>query len=85
MKDKFQFDHEVCAPCMTEEVVKVIKNIKPNRAPGVDSALTTMLKNASNNYVSKFTEMINIFLEQGNISAVLNTGKITLIDKKASL
>ena len=82
LKDEFEFEHEVCAPCTNDEVVKIIKNIKPNRAPGVDGVLTTMLKNASTNYVAKLTEMINICLKQGDIPAVLNTGKMTLIDKK---
>ena len=50
--------------------------------PGVDGVLTTMLKNASDKYVTKLTERINICLTKGDISAILNKGKIMLIDKK---
>ena len=50
--------------------------------PGVDGVLTTMLNSASDKYFTKFTEMINICLTNGDIPTILNTGKITLINKK---
>ena len=82
VNDEFKFESEVCAPCSKEKIIAIIKSIKAGRAPGVDGILTTMLKNASDEYFTKLTEMINICLESGDIPAILNTGKMTLIDKK---
>ena len=72
----------MCAPCSKEKIMEIIKGFKLNRAPGVDGVLTTMLKNASDKFISKLTKMINIFLTNGDVPAILNTGKMTLIDKK---
>ena len=82
LKDEFEFENEVCAPCSKEKIMEIIKGIKLNRAPGVDGVLTTMLKNASDKFIIKLTEMINICLTNGDVPAILNTGRMTLIDKK---
>ena len=81
-KDEFEFENVVCAPCSKEKIMEIIIIIKLIRAPGVDGVLTTMLKNASDKFISKLTKMINIFLTNGDVPAILNTGKMTFIDKK---
>ena len=82
VNDEFKFESEVCAPCSKEKIIAIIKTIKAGRAPGVDGVLTTMLKNASDKYFTKLTEMLNICIESGDVPEILNTGKMTLIDKK---
>ena len=72
----------MCAPCSKEKIMEIIIIIKLIRAPGVDGVLTTMLKNASDKFIIKLMEMINICLTNGDVLAILNTGKMTLIDKK---
>ena len=81
-KDEFEFENVVCAPCSKEKIMEIIIIIKLIRAPGVDGVLTTMLKNASDKFIIKLMEMINICLTNGDVPAILNTGKMTLIDKK---
>ena len=82
INDEFKHEDEVCAPCTVDEVKKVIKGLKIKRAPGVDGVLTTMIKNASENYINHFTSLINKCFKEGDIPNVFNTGKMTLIDKK---
>ena len=82
INDEFKHEDEVCAPCTGEEVKKVIKGLKPNRAPGVDGVLTTMIKNASDNFIDHFTSLINRCFAEGDVPKIYNTGKMTLIDKK---
>jgi len=82
VNDEFKYESEVCAPCSKEKIIAIIKSIKAGRAPGVDGVLTTMLKNASDKYFTKLTEMLNICIESGDVPEILNTGKMTLIDKK---
>ena len=72
----------MCALGSKERIMEIIKGIKHSRAPGVDGVLTTMLKNASDKFIIKLTEMINICLTNGDILAILSTGKMTLVVKK---
>ena len=61
---------------------KTISTIKTDRAPGINGILSTMVKNASGKFVDKITELINDCFETGCVPEILQTGKMTLIDKK---
>ena len=52
------------------------------RASGVDEIPTLLFKNASQGFYKKLTLLVNNCLLQGETPQCLNTGKMTLIDKK---
>ena len=71
--DEFEYEEEICKPVTVEEVRETISTIKTDRAPGIDGILSTMVKNTSTKFVEKLT---------GDVPEILQTGKMTLIDKK---
>ena len=77
-----KFEAEVCAPVSERFIQSMVNSHKDKRAPGVDEIPTLLYKNASELFNRKLTELVNICLETGETPECLNTGKMTLIDKK---
>ena len=77
-----EYEAQVCGPVSHEDISRITKELKSDRAPGVDGILTDMVKSASSKFMSKFTELINEILHEGYVPDSLQTGKMTLIDKK---
>ena len=69
---------------MTQGTVKeTIAELKDNRALGVDGIPTRLIKNASNLFYEKLTDLVNECLREGTTPNTLNEGRMTLIDKKS--
>ena len=64
------------------EIKGVVARNKDTRASGVDEIPTLLFKNASQRFYEKLTLLVNNCLLQGETPQCLNTGKMTLIDKK---
>ena len=77
-----EYEDIVCTPTSAKEIKEIIDSHKSDRAPGVDGVLAEMLKHASNVFVQVLTDQINRVLEAGEVPEMLQTGKMTLIDKK---
>jgi len=80
--DENMYEPEVCAPVSVLLVKDCIDKLKINRAPGVDNVTSSMLKLAGPEALNCLTSLINGILHEGQVPEVLNTGKMTLIDKK---
>ena len=68
-----------------KEVKVIIDSHKSDRAPGVDGVLAEVLKQASVDFVQVLTDQINRVLEAGEVPEMLQTGEMTLIDKKKTV
>ena len=73
---------EVCRPATVAEIKQIETRNKDSRAPRVDELPTRLFKNASPMFYEQLTEMVNECHLQGETPECLNTGKMTLIDKK---
>ena len=73
---------EVCRPATLSEIRQIVTRNKDSRASGVDELPTRLFKNASTMFYEQLTDMVNECLLQGETPECLNTGKMTLIDKK---
>ena len=80
--DACEHEEEVCAPVTLAQVQLLINRLKDDRSPGVDGITTSMLKYAGQEALSVITTMFNQMLSQGFVPECLQTGKMTLIDKK---
>ena len=79
-----KFESEVCAPVSERFIQNLVNSHKDKRAPGVDEIPTRLYKNASELFNKRLTELVNECLLSGETPECLNTGKMTLIDKKES-
>ena len=77
-----KFESEVCAPVTERFIKNLVNSHKDKRAPGVDEIPTRLYKNASELFDKRLTELVNECLELGETPECLNTGKMSLIDKK---
>ena len=68
-----------------KEVKVIIDSHKSDRAPGVDGVLAEVLKQASVDFVQVLTDQINRVLEAEEVPEMLQTGEMTLIDKKKTV
>ena len=75
-------EDEVCKQVTIAEIKKIVQRNKDSRASGVDDLPTLLFKNASELFYEELTELVNSCLIQGETPECLNTGKMTLIDKK---
>ena len=80
--DESMYENEVCAPVMESQVLEHISSLKNERSTGIDNLTTSMLKRAGPGALSFVTNMINEILQEGKVPESLQTGKMTLIDKK---
>ncbi len=80
--DSKKFEEEVCAGVTVKQVTDTVKSHKDNRAPGIDNIPTKLYKNATPLYYQMVTRLVNECLETSETPEILNTGKMTLIDKK---
>ena len=76
------YEPEICAPVTESLVQEHLDNLKNNHAPGVDNIKTSMLKCSGPEALKCLTSLANNILHEGQVSEVLNTAKMTLIDKK---
>ena len=60
----------------------MIRFLKSDRAAEADDVLSAMLKGASPKMITLLTSVINESLAEGSVPSSLQTGKLTLIDKK---
>ncbi|XP_023345051.1 uncharacterized protein LOC111714221 [Eurytemora carolleeae] len=81
-REEFAYEEEVCCPTNEREVREVIRSLKLDRAAGVDNVSSAMLKGASPTMITLITGIINESLMEGKVPGALQTGKMTLIDKK---
>ena len=81
-REENEYEEEVCAPTTLDEINALINLHKDERAPGVDGLLATMLKSSSVMFKSKLTDLVNEMLTSGEVATSLQTGRMTLIDKK---
>ena len=81
-REEFAYEEEVCCPTNEGEVREVIRSVKLDRAEGVDNVSSAMLKGASPTMITLITGIINESLMEGKVPGALQTGKMTLIDKK---
>ena len=81
-REEFEFEHEVCKKVLVEDVKKVVKEIKSDRASGVDRVSATMLQAASEKGLKLLTSLVNESIQEGRVPEILQVGKMTLIDKK---
>ena len=75
-------EEEVCRPATVNEIKDIVKRNKDSRASGVDELPTLLFINATQRYLEELTDLVNDCLLQGETPECLNTGKMTLIDKK---
>ena len=75
-------EDKVCRPATVNEIKDIVKRNKDSRASGVDELPTLLFKNATQRYLEELTDLVNDCLIQGETPECLNTGKMTLIDKK---
>ena len=75
-------EDEVCRPATVNEIKDIVKRNKDSRASRVDELPSLLFKNANQRYFEELTDLVNDCLLQGETPECLNTGKITLIDKK---
>ena len=81
-RDEFAYEEEVCCPTNESEVKGMIRSLKSDRAAGADDVSSAMLKGASPKMITLLTSVINESLAEGSVPDSLQTGKLTLIDKK---
>lgn len=82
MVDIDRHEQEVCQSVSTNQVMDLVAKHKDSRASGIDGIPTRLFKNASGLFYEMMTDMINDCLESGTSPQCLNTGRMTLIDKK---
>jgi len=80
--DPNMYEVEVCEPVNVSLVQEIIDGLKKERAPGVDNLTPAMLKLAGPEAMKFTTSLINQILSEGRVPESLQTGKMTLIDKK---
>ena len=83
VSDHLAHEAEVCREVKECEVLEIIKSLKQERAPGVDGITSQMLTHAGPCFIRLLTNLINCILKDGIVPDSLQTGKMTLIDKKA--
>ena len=71
------YEDEVCAPVTVAQVLEHISKLKNERSPGTDNLTTSMIKHAGPGALAFLTN-----LQEGKVPESLQTGKMTLIDKK---
>ena len=81
-REEFEFENEVCKPVLIDDFKKVVKDIKSDRATGVDRVSATMLQASSEKGIKHLTGLINEPIQEGRVPEILQVGKMTLIDKK---
>ena len=81
-RDEFAYEEEVCCLTNESEVKGMIRFLKSDRAAEADDVLSAMLKGASPKMITLLTSVINESLAEGSVPSSLQTGKLTLIDKK---
>ena len=82
IEDADRHEQEVCQPVSLNQVMDLVAKHKDSRASGIDGIPTRLFKNASGMFYEMMTDMINDCLESGTSPQCLNTGRMTLIDKK---
>ena len=80
-----KFESEVCAPVSERFIQNLVNSHKDKRASGVDEIPSRLYKNSSELFNKRLTELVNESLESGETPECLNTGKMSLIDKKEAL
>ena len=76
------YEDEVCAEASVQEIKRMVTDHKDSRASGSDGIPTQLFKNASQKYYIQVTALVNACLSTGETPESLNSGKMTLIDKK---
>ena len=77
-----EHEAEVCATITLPTVSDLVSKLKRDRAPGVDGVSSAMLMAAGPLALELLTDMFNHMLRIGRVPDSLQTGKMTLIDKK---
>ena len=80
--DASEHEAEVCANITLSTVSDLVSKLKRDRAPGVDGVSSAMLMAAGPLALDLLTDMFNHMLRIGKVPDSLQTGKMTLIDKK---
>ena len=80
--DASEHEAEVCANITLSTVSDLVSKLKRDRAPGVDGVSSAMLMAAGPLALELLTDMFNHMLGIGGVPHALQTGKMTLIDKK---
>ena len=80
--DETMYEPEICVPVNESLGLEHLDNLRNNHAPGVDNITTSMLKRAGAEALTCLTSLVNNNLHENQAPEVLNTGKMTLIDKK---
>jgi len=81
-REERKYENEVCQLVLVEEVKKVVKELRTDRASGVDKVSAAMLQAASNKGMKLLTELINESIQERRVPEILQIGKMTLMDKK---
>ena len=76
------YEPEICVPVNESLGLEHLDNLQNNHAPGVDNITTSMLRRAGAEALKCLTSLVNNNLHENQVPEVLNTGKMTLIDKK---
>ncbi len=74
-------DSSINEPFSTQEVLKGIKSLKNNKAPGADCITNEMLKNVPPNALSAITTVFNLILDTGIVPTTWASGLIKPIYK----
>ena len=77
-----EHEAEVCANITLSTVSDLVSKLKRDRAPGVDGVSSAMLMAAGPLALELLTYMFNHMLRIGRVPDSLQTGKMTLIEKK---
>ena len=78
VSNKLNADFEV------EELREAIKDMKNDKAMGVDSIPAEVLKNGSKLFVERLTELFNKILREGRVPEVWKTGRVVMVHKSGS-
>ena len=83
-KSALDWSDEVVPEFTTNEVEKLVKGLKDNRAPGYDHISPRLVKNGGRNLIVVLTDIFNSIIKEGLVPESLNQGIMNLIPKEKS-
>ena len=72
------------AEFVVEELMDAIKDMKNDKAMGVDNIPAEVLKNGSKLFVERLTVLFNKVLREGRVPEVWKTGRVVMVHKSGS-